>query len=85
MGAAQLLAERAREVAEEPRHAVPSPCISVCRMDPVSELCEGCFRTLDEIGAWGGMEDQGKRAIWKLIAERVPGAAALSSGGKETT
>ena len=32
---------------------MPSPCISVCRMDAVSGLCEGCFRTLDEIAAWG--------------------------------
>jgi predicted Fe-S protein YdhL (DUF1289 family) len=71
MGAAQLLAERAREVAAEPGGDVPSPCISVCRMDPVSELCEGCFRTLDEIAAWGRMEDQGKRETWRLIAQRL--------------
>ena len=31
---------------------VPSPCISVCRMDAASGLCEGCLRTLDEIAAW---------------------------------
>ncbi|ROZ69459.1 DUF1289 domain-containing protein [Ramlibacter sp. WS9] len=85
MGAAELLAERAREVAAEPGMEVPSPCISVCRMDPVSELCEGCFRTLDEIAAWGRMEDQGKRATWRLIAGRIADAPVFSSERKEET
>jgi hypothetical protein len=69
--AAQLLAEHAREVASDRAADVPSPCISVCRMDPVSELCEGCLRTLDEIAEWGRMEDQAKRAVWRLIEQRT--------------
>ena len=32
--------------------AVPSPCISVCVMDPASGLCAGCYRTLAEIADW---------------------------------
>lgn len=83
MGAAELLAERAREVAAAPEDDVPSPCISVCRMDPVSELCEGCFRTLDEIAAWGRMEDEGKREIWLLIAQRVALTPPLSQRERE--
>ena len=31
---------------------VPSPCVSVCRMNPVTQQCEGCLRTLDEISAY---------------------------------
>jgi uncharacterized protein len=54
-------------------------------MDPVSELCEGCFRTLDEIAAWGRMEDQGRRATWRLIAERIADAPAFVSERKEET
>lgn len=50
---------------------VPSPCISVCRMDPASGLCEGCLRTLDEIAAWSGMDDAGKRAVWQRIEQRA--------------
>ncbi len=50
---------------------VPSPCISVCSMEPGLGLCSGCWRTLDEIAAWGGMDDVGKRAVWRLIAERA--------------
>ena len=78
MAAIDLLAERAREVGSASfDDVVPSPCISVCRMDPVSELCEGCFRTLDEIADWGRLEDGGKRAIWRLIAQRLPGGQSV--------
>jgi predicted Fe-S protein YdhL (DUF1289 family) len=55
---------------------VPSPCVSVCRVNPVTEQCEGCLRTLDEIAAWGRMDDQGKRGIWYLIEQRIAGATA---------
>lgn len=50
---------------------VPSPCVSVCRINPVAEQCEGCLRTLDEIAAWGRMDDEGKRGVWGLIEERI--------------
>mgnify|MGYP001373350429 CR=1 FL=1 len=50
---------------------VPSPCVSVCRMDAVSGLCEGCLRTLDEIACWSTLLDAGKRAVWTLISQRV--------------
>ena len=33
--------------------------------------CEGCFRTLDEIGRWSRMSDADKRAIWALIEQRA--------------
>jgi uncharacterized protein len=42
---------------------VASPCISVCTMDPVSGLCAGCYRTLDEIAGWIDLSDEAKRAI----------------------
>ena len=50
---------------------VPSPCVSVCRMNERSGLCEGCWRTLDEIIAWGTTDDQARRAIWSSIAQRI--------------
>jgi uncharacterized protein len=49
---------------------VPSPCISVCRMSPYNGLCVGCFRTLDEIAAWGQASNDTKRAIWASIDAR---------------
>jgi predicted Fe-S protein YdhL (DUF1289 family) len=49
---------------------VPSPCVSVCRLDPASGLCVGCLRTLDEIAAWGTLADGAKRAIWNDLEQR---------------
>ena len=50
---------------------VPSPCISICRMSASSGLCEGCFRTGDEIAGWSSAGNDGKRALWKLIEQRM--------------
>lgn len=70
--AAELLLERAATLAAEP--FVPSPCISVCRMDAVTGFCEGCFRTLDEVAGWGLASDEEKLAVWRQLVERAQGA-----------
>jgi len=49
---------------------VPSPCINVCKMNPLTQRCEGCFRTLDEIAAWSGMSPEEKRAVLASIPAR---------------
>lgn len=58
---------------------VASPCINVCRMDAASGLCEGCLRTIDEIAAWGTMDDDGKRAVWQRLEQRRAAWPRLSS------
>jgi predicted Fe-S protein YdhL (DUF1289 family) len=32
-----------------------SPCIKVCLIHPEARICTGCYRTTDEIAAWGRM------------------------------
>lgn len=59
------------ELAQDPAHLVPSPCVSVCRMDTDTGLCSGCLRNIDEIIAWGRMDEDGKRVVWRAIAERL--------------
>jgi predicted Fe-S protein YdhL (DUF1289 family) len=49
---------------------VPSPCINICKMDPASGLCEGCFRTIDEIRMWSTATNDVKRAVWVEIRRR---------------
>ena len=63
-----------------PTSPVPSPCTNVCRMDRRTGWCEGCGRTIDEIAAWGGMDDDAKRAVLAAVAVRraSPGTAASS-------
>ena len=74
MSAARRLAARAREV-QAMATQLPSPCVSVCRMGEASGLCEGCWRTLDEIRAWSRLDDAGKRAVWARIERRLGEAA----------
>lgn len=49
---------------------VPSPCVNLCRIDPASGLCAGCWRSLDEIAAWSRMSDADKRQVWQALALR---------------
>jgi len=53
---------------------VPSPCINICRIDAGNGRCLGCRRTLDEIAAWGRLDDPAKRAIWARLPARAPGS-----------
>ncbi len=50
---------------------VPSPCVSVCRMDDLREFCVGCSRTLEELRQWRSMGNEDKKAVWALIAQRI--------------
>ena len=56
------------EAAPQP---VPSPCISVCQINPVTGMCTGCFRSLAEIAGWSQANDAEKKRIWALIDERA--------------
>lgn len=58
---------------------VPSPCVNICRMDAATGLCEGCRRTIDEIAAWGSLDDDGKRAVWRRIEARRSHASGTAT------
>ncbi|MFJ1338681.1 DUF1289 domain-containing protein [Pseudomonas caricapapayae] len=42
--------------------AVPSPCISTCRLDE-HKVCIGCFRHVEDIRQWRSADDQRRRQI----------------------
>ena len=75
------LAERAAQVQVAPvppaPHSVPSPCVSVCVMHPQTGWCEGCMRTLAEIGDWSRASDETKRQIWQQLPGRLLQRQAL--------
>jgi predicted Fe-S protein YdhL (DUF1289 family) len=48
----------------------PSPCISVCQMDPMTGYCVGCTRTIDEIRDWIISTPDERHAILAKIAAR---------------
>ena len=54
---------------------VISPCISICRTDPVTGYCYGCARTNEEKKSWknDNTENQWKEENLILIISRMQG------------
>jgi uncharacterized protein len=48
-----------------------TPCIAVCMMDPRTNLCFGCGRTLPEIARWSGMDSAERLAVMALLPTRM--------------
>ena len=69
------------------REEVESPCVKICVVHPATRLCTGCYRSIDEIGAWGRMTPEERRAVMAdlpsragLLTKRRGGRAARLSG-----
>jgi predicted Fe-S protein YdhL (DUF1289 family) len=60
---------------------IESPCIKVCTLDPAGTVCLGCFRTLEEIGAWAAMSDGQRREVIERLAGRRNEWQALRRAG----
>ena len=60
-----------------PDTTVPSPCLSICMMDNDSALCDGCFRTLDEIRDWMIMDREEKLAVLAKLDQRRDDAIGI--------
>jgi len=53
-----------------------SPCISICKLDPATQICIGCGRTIAEIAAWPSLSEAERAAIVRrLEASRAPDRA----------
>lgn len=52
-----------------------SPCISICRTDPVTGYCYGCARTNDEKKYWKdeNTTEEWKKENLKIITSRMQG------------
>ena len=57
-----------------------SPCIDVCRLNPHTGYCKGCFRTLEEIKSWKTMTDSDKLGIFEALLAR----SAANHCGKQS-
>jgi uncharacterized protein len=58
------------QIDEAARRRIESPCIGVCIIDPTTEHCEGCFRTLDEIASWSASSAAQRRQILDEVERR---------------
>lgn len=59
---------------------VRSPCVKVCQMDPVTQLCLGCSRTQEERDWWVAYTDQQQRDVLARCEQR---RAVLAAGTGE--
>ena len=55
---------------ENTQTEIKSPCISVCAMDDLTGLCQGCYRTIDEIKSWWGMNQNDQKNLLVALEER---------------
>jgi predicted Fe-S protein YdhL (DUF1289 family) len=47
-----------------------TPCIKICKINPETGLCEGCYRNLDEISDWTQLDFGGKQRVYNAIENR---------------
>lgn len=57
-----------------------SPCISICKINEETNLCDGCYRTRDEIRAWARAEtDDIRYEILNTIKQRRKADGKISA------
>jgi uncharacterized protein len=61
--------------------ASSTPCVKVCVIDPVSALCIGCGRTIQEIAAWTAMSEAKRLAVMAGLGERMARARSRAARG----
>jgi len=54
-----------------------SPCIGVCQVDE-ARVCEGCFRSLDEIAKWSRASEEERRSILRSADTRGRSSSSLT-------
>ncbi|MFZ5631130.1 MAG: DUF1289 domain-containing protein [Spirochaetota bacterium] len=68
----------ARSIQKITELLIASPCTALCSMDDKSELCTGCYRTLDEIMHWSQFSGEKKHAVNKAAADRRAAAQPIT-------
>ena len=51
-------------------HPIISPCISICLLDPVSGLCRGCKRSIEEVAGWTSMSEAQRTQVMAQLPAR---------------
>ena len=60
---------------------ISTPCVNVCVLDPLSEICIGCGRTADEIAAWTAMSEADRIALIAGLGQRLVEARSRAARG----
>jgi uncharacterized protein len=54
--------------------SIETPCIAVCMMDPKTNLCFGCGRTLAEIARWHRIDNAERLTVMAELPARMEAA-----------
>jgi predicted Fe-S protein YdhL (DUF1289 family) len=57
---------------------IPTPCTTVCQLDPATGYCRGCLRTAAEIGRWPVADNDERLAILRELKARRRAAGRTS-------
>ena len=49
---------------------IKSPCVDKCKLNSATNLCDGCFRTSEEITNWTSFSSKQKQKVLKLLELR---------------
>ncbi|MEC8109517.1 MAG: DUF1289 domain-containing protein [Pseudomonadota bacterium] len=63
--------------ADQATTKLPSPCISVCQIDPSEGVCIGCYRTRSEIASWRDMDEAHQLKVLDILTERRAAATGV--------
>ena len=61
-----------------------TPCIAVCMIDPKTNLCFGCGRTLPEIARWHRMDSAERLSVMEALAARMVEAGLVQMAGPKS-
>ncbi len=64
------------------RDEIESPCVKVCVLHPVTGLCVGCHRTIEEIAGWSSLSPEARRAVIADLPARAARAKPARRGGR---
>jgi predicted Fe-S protein YdhL (DUF1289 family) len=56
--------------------------VQICVIDPRSALCIGCGRTVNEIAAWGDLDETSRLAIMAGLQARLVAARSRRIRGR---
>ena len=59
-----------------------TPCTAVCMIDPRTNLCLGCGRTLPEIARWHRMDSAERLAVMATLPQRMTDAGLTPMDAK---
>ena len=54
------------------RDEIDSPCVKLCSIHPAERICVGCYRSMEEFGAWSSLSTEVRLEIMAELPSRAP-------------